>query len=333
MDLRKFIDEVPTEAEALELFNLKGSKLMELFTVANEVREKYCGNKLNITTLTNAKAGECLEDCKFCAQSIHYATNIDTYTLKDKAKIVEEFDRAIKVNGADTFCLVTATRGLVKDDSDYSRIVDIAKELKQRNHNIKLCASMGMTDKVTAKGLKEAGIDIYNSNLQTAPSAYDKRVATTHTSQDRLNTLRAAKEAGLEICTGGIVGLGETYEEQVEMAYTLKSLGANVVPINILTPIKGTPYEEQQVKEMYDILKTIAIFRIILKSSLIKIAAGREKRLKDFMGMAFMCGANSMIVSGYLTTCGRAIEDDLKFVDDIKKLWGASESDVKFEEI
>lgn len=321
MDLRRFIDEVPTESEALELFKLKGSKLMELFAVANEVREKYCGNKINVTTLTNAKAGECLEDCKFCAQSIHYATNINTYTLKDKAKIVEEFDKAIKINGADTFCLVTATRGLVKDDSDYERIIDIAKELKQRNHEIKLCASMGMTDKVTAKGLKEAGIDIYNSNLQTAPSAYGKRVATTHTSEDRLNTLRAAKEAGLEICTGGIVGLGETYEEQVEMAFTLKTLDANVVPINILTQVKGTPYEENADKNMSDILKTIAIFRLILKSSLIKLAAGREKRLKDFMGMAFMCGANSMIVSGYLTTCGRDIEEDLKFVEDIKKLW------------
>ena len=321
MDLRRFIDEVPTESEALELFKLKGSKLMELFTVANQVREKYCGNNINVTTLTNAKAGECLEDCKFCAQSIHYATNITTYTLKDKAKIVEEFDRAIKVNGADTFCLVTATRGLVKDDSDYERIIDIAKELKSRNHEIKLCASMGMTDKVTAKGLKEAGIDIYNSNLQTAPSTYGKRVATTHTSEDRLNTLRAAKEAGLEICTGGIVGLGETYEEQIEMAFTLKTLDANVVPINILTQVKGTPYEENADKDMSDILKTIAIFRLILKSSLIKLAAGREKRLKDFMGMAFMCGANSMIVSGYLTTCGRAIEEDLNFIDDIKKLW------------
>ena len=321
MDLRRFIDEVPTESEALELFKLKGSKLMELFAVANQVREKYCGNNINVTTLTNAKAGECLEDCKFCAQSIHYATNITTYTLKDKAKIVEEFDRAIKVNGADTFCLVTATRGLVKDDSDYERIIDIAKELKSRNHEIKLCASMGMTDKVTAKGLKEAGIDIYNSNLQTAQSTYGKRVATTHTSEDRLSTLRAAKEAGLEICTGGIVGLGETYEEQIEMAFTLKTLDANVVHINILTQVKGTPYEENADKDMSDILKTIAIFRLILKSSLIKLAAGREKRLKDFMGMAFMCGANSMIVSGYLTTCGRAIEEDLKFVDDIKKLW------------
>lgn len=321
MDLRKFIDEIPTEKEAMELFNLKGSKLMELFSVANEVREKYCGNTLNITTLTNAKAGECLEDCKFCAQSIHYATNIETYTLKDKSKIVEEFDKAIKINGTNTFCLVTATRGLVKDDSDYERIVDIAKELKKRNHEIKLCASLGMTDKVTAKGLKEAGIDIYNSNLQTAPSAYGKKVSTTHTAEDRMNTLRSAKEAGLEICTGGIVGLGETYEEQIEMAYTLKALDANVVPINILTPVKGTPYEDQSEKPLADVLKTIAIYRLILKKSLIKIAAGREKRLKDFMGMAFMCGANSMIVSGYLTTCGRSIEEDTKFADDIKKLW------------
>lgn len=321
MNLRKFIDEVPTEQEALELFQLKGSKLMELFAVANEVREKYCGNDLNITTLTNAKAGECLEDCKFCAQSIHYSTNIESYTLKDKAKIVEEFDKAIQINGTNTFCLVTATRKLVKDDSDYERIIDIAKELKKRNHNIKLCASLGMTDKISAQGLKEAGIDIYNSNLQTAPSSYGTKVSTTHTAEDRMNTLHAAKEAGLEICTGGIVGLGESYEEQIEMAYTLKALDANVVPINILTQIKGTPYENQEEKPLTDILKTIAIYRLILKKSLIKIGAGREKRLKDFMGMAFMCGANSMIVSGYLTTCGRSIEEDTKFAEDIRKMW------------
>lgn len=321
MDLKRFIDVVPTEIEALELFQLKGTKLMELFAVANEVREKYCGNDLNITTLTNAKAGECLEDCKFCAQSIHYPTNIETYTLKDKAKIVAEFDKAIKINGANTFCLVTATRGLVKEDSDYYRIIEIAKELKSRNHSIKLCASLGMTDKITAQGLKEAGIDIYNSNLQTAPSAYSTKVSTTHTFEDRINTLRAAKEAGLEICTGGIVGLGETPEEQVEMAFALKDLNADVVPINILTQIKGTPYENQEEKPLTDILKTIAIYRLILKKSWIKIGAGREKRLKDFMGMAFMSGANSMIVSGYLTTCGRSIEEDTKFAEDIKKMW------------
>ncbi len=323
MNLLKFIDEVPSVEEALELFKLGGSRLQELLLVANRVREKYCGNEINVTTLTNAKAGECLEDCKFCAQSVHYATNINTYSLKDKEVIIEEFDRAIKENGVDTFCLVTATRGLVKEDEDYGRIIDIAKELKSRNHEIKLCASMGMTNKETAKGLFEAGIDVYNSNIQTAPSKYKERVSTTHTIEDRMKTLKSAKEAGLKICTGGIVGLGETHEDQVEMAFILKEMDADIIPINVLTQIKGTPCEEEKSKDIFEILKTIAIFRIINKKAWLKIGAGRERSLKDFMGLAFMSGANSMIVGGYLTTRGRSVEDDMKFISDIKKIWNS----------
>lgn len=322
MELYKFIDNVPTVEEAIELFKLKGIKLNELLYIANIVRDKYCGNEIQVTTLTNAKSGKCTEDCSFCSQSVHYKTNIKEYSLKDKEIIIDEFDKAIKENGADTFCLVTATRELVKDEKDYDEIIDIASELKNRNHDIKLCASLGMINDDIAHELKDAGIDIYNANIQTSPSAYQNRVSTTHSINDRINTLKAAKKAGLKICTGGIIGLGETYEELVEMAFTLKELDADVVPINVLIPIKGTPMEQQDIKSMSDILKTIAIFRLILKKANIKIGAGREQRMKDFMGTAFMSGANCLITGGYLTTSGRNAEDDKRFVQDIKELWG-----------
>lgn len=322
MNLEKYIDVVPTIDEAIELFNLKGSQINELLCIANKVREKYCGNDLQVTALTNAKSGKCTEDCGFCSQSVHYRTNIAEYSLKDKQQIVDEFEKAINENGADTFCIVTATRELIKEEDDYYKIIDIAKELKSRNHDISLCASLGMITADVASSLKQAGIDIYNANIQTAPSAYESKISTTHSINDRLNTLREAKKAGLKICTGGIIGLGETYEELVEMAFTLKELDADVVPINILIPMEGTSYQNQPQKSMSDILKTIAIFRLILKESKIKIGAGREKRMKDFMGMAFMSGANCLITGGYLTTQGRQAEDDIQFVNDIKELWG-----------
>ena len=323
MKLYKFIDKVPTIDEAIELFKLKGSELNELLVVANSVRSKYCGDEIQVTTLTNAKSGKCTEDCSFCSQSAHYRTIIEEYTLKDKELIIDEFDRAIQYNGADTFCIVTATKHLVRESEDYNKIIEIASELKLRNHDISLCASLGMINTDVAIDLKNAGIDIYNANIQTAPSSYKERVASTHSINDRLDTLRAAKQAGLKICTGGIIGLGETYEELVEMAFTLKELDADVVPINVLIPIKGTPMESQGLKSMSDILKTVAIFRLILKKSSIKIGAGREKRLKDFIGTAFMSGANCLISGGYLTTDGRSVDDDKQFIKDIKELWGS----------
>ena len=321
MNIRDFIDKEISFHEAIELTKLKGTKLMELFAVANEVREKYCGNELDACTITNAKSGLCSENCKFCAQSAHYNTGIETYDLKDKNKLMDEYDKSEEA-GSSMFGVVTSGRGIKKGTKDFEDIKEFIKEATEKDKNVKLCASIGLLNKEELLELKEAGLTRIHSNLQTSVSAYKTLVADTHNIEDRIETIRLSKEIGLDVCSGGIIGLGETWQDRIEMAFTLKDLQVDTIPINILTPIKGTPMENKETLAMDEILKTIAIYRLIHKDKGIKIAAGREGRLKDFMGLAFMSGANGMLVGGYLTTRGRSNEEDKKFVEDIKKIWG-----------
>ena len=321
MNIRKYIDEEITFEEALELTKLSGSKLMELFLVANEIREKYCGNFLDACTITNAKSGLCSENCKFCAQSAHYNTGIETYDLKNKEKLMEEYQNSAEV-GSSKFGVVTSGRGIKKGTEEFEEIKEFIKEAKEKGEDVKLCVSIGLLNKEELLELKEVGLTRIHSNLQTSVSAYKDLVADTHKIEDRMETIKLAKEIGLDVCSGGIIGLGETWQDRIEMAFTLKELHVDTIPINILTPIKGTPMENREPLAMDEILKTIAIYRIIHKNKGIKIAAGREARLKDFMGLAFMSGANGMLVGGYLTTRGRSDEEDRKFIEDIKKMWG-----------
>lgn len=321
MNIRDFIDKEISFHEAIELTKLKGTKLMELFAVANEVREKYCGNELDACTITNAKSGLCSENCKFCAQSAHYNTGIETYDLKDKNKLMDEYDKSEEA-GSSKFGVVTSGRGIKKGTKDFEDIKEFIKEATEKDKNVKLCASIGLLNKEELLELKEAGLTRIHSNLQTSVSAYKTLVADTHNIEDRIETIRLSKEIGLDVCSGGIIGLGETWQDRIEMAFTLKDLKVDTIPLNILTPIKGTPMENKETLAMDEILKTIAIYRLIHKDKGIKIAAGREGRLKDFMGLAFMSGANGMLVGGYLTTRGRSNEEDKKFVEDIKKIWG-----------
>lgn len=320
MNIRKYIDNEITIQEAMELTKLKGSKLMELFSVANEIREKYCGNYLDACTITNAKSGLCSENCKFCAQSAFYNTGIETYDLKNNDILLEEYENAVEI-GSSKFGLVTSGRGIKKGTKDFDSIKEFIKEAKSKGKEVKLCVSIGLLDKEELLELKELGLTRIHSNLQTSINAYKSLVADTHKVEDRMETIKLAKNIGLDVCSGGIIGLGESWQDRIEMAFTLKELQVDTIPINILTPIKGTPLENKESLPMDEILKTIAIYRIIHKDKGIKIAAGREGRLKDFMGLAFMSGANGMLVGGYLTTRGRGKDEDIKFINDIKDLW------------
>ena len=320
MNIRKYINEEINFQEALELTKIKGTELMELFSVANEIREKYCGNEVDSCTISNAKSGLCSENCKFCAQSSYYNTGIDTYQLKNLEKLIEEYEMS-SVNGSSKFGIVTSGKGIKKGSKDFEDIKKFIIEAKNIGKNVKLCASIGLLNKDELKELKEIGLTRIHSNLQTSINSYKILVADTHNIEDRIETIKNAKEIGLDVCSGGIIGLGETWKDRIEMAFTLKSLNVDSIPLNILTPIKGTPMENQEALDMNEILKTIAIYRIINKNKNIRLAAGREGRLKDFMGMAFMCGANGMLVGGYLTTKGRSVEEDKKIIQDIKKMW------------
>jgi len=320
MNIRDFIDKEITYKEAMELTNISGSMMMELFSVANEIREKYCGNKIHTCTISNAKSGKCEEDCKFCAQSVHYNTNIGNYELKDKETLLNEYNRAEEL-GSSKFGLVTSGRGINKGTNEYSDIKEFLKDAKSTDNEVELCCSIGLLSKEELMELKDAGMTRFHSNLQTSIKSYNKIVATTHNIENRLETIKAAKEIGLTVCSGGIIGMGESWEDRIDMAYTLKELGVDGIPVNVLNPIPGTPHGEREHLAMDEILKTIAIYRIIFKDKVIKIGAGREGILKDFMGMAFMSGANGMLVGGYLTVKGRSAEEDLIFMKNIKKMW------------
>lgn len=317
MNIEKFIDNDITKEEALELTNLKGKDLIKLFSIANEIREKFCGNKIETCTITNAKSGKCSEDCKFCAQSEKYDTHIKTYPLKNLEILKEECKEAIN-HKSDRFAIVTSGKGIKKGTQDYKTIQNFAKEMSK---DIEICCSIGLLDEDDLIDLKNSGVSRFHSNIQTSVSSYKKIVATTHKVEDRIKTIKSAKKVGMKVCCGGIIGMGESWEDRIDMAFTCKELNVDAIPLNILNPIKGTPYGENEILSVDEILKTIAIYRIILKDKNIKIAAGRENILKDFMGSAFLAGANGLMIGGYLTVKGRSIEEDFTFIKNIKKLW------------
>ena len=320
LDLKKYIDEDITKKEALELINLKGNELLNLFSVANEIRDKYCGDILETCTITNAKSGKCSENCKFCAQSSWYNTNIKSYPLKNKDILKKEFELSQK-NGNARFGIVASGRKMELGTDEFNTILEFIKETLDKNKNAYICCSLGLLGEKEMKALKKAGAKRYHCNIQTSPDTYSIYSATTHSFEDRINTIKNAKKVGLEVCSGGIIGMGENWNDRINMAFALKELDVNGIPINILNPIKNTPHGELKTLSAIEILKTIAIFRIILKNKNIKIAAGRENIFKDFMGSGFLSGANGMLIGGYLTVKGRGIEEDTNFIKNIKELW------------
>ena len=290
--------------------------IMELVAEANRVREKFAGVKIDLCTIMNAKSGSCAEDCKFCAQSSRHATGIKAYPLKKKEEMLEAAVRA-KETGADRFDIVTSGDKL--SDTDFNTILDVVREVTEKI-KIKMCASLGSMNEERFSLLKSAGLIRYHHNIETSERFFPE-IVTTHTFQERVNTIKAAKKCGLEVCSGGIIGMGEDMRDRIDMALTLKELNVDSVPINILVPIKGTLMEGRALLSAREAIRTIAIFRIILEDKTIKIAAGREGALKDFQALAFMAGANGMLIGGYLTIKGRTIDEDWKLVEEVKNLW------------
>jgi biotin synthase len=302
------------EGERIE--KLLKMPIMDLVVEANRVREKFAGKSMDLCTIMNAKSGFCAEDCKFCAQSSKHATGLDTYPLKKKEEIIKAAMRAKKI-GAKSFGIVTSGDKL--SEKDFRVVLDAIKEIST-NIKIRICASLGSMDEERFSLLRNAGIIRYHHNIETSARFFPK-IVTTHTFQDRLNTIKAAKRCGLQVCSGGIIGMGEDMQDRIDMVLTLKELNVDSVPINILVPIKGTQMERQALLSAQEAIRTIAIFRIILEGKTIKIAAGRESLLKDFQALAFMAGANGMLIGGYLTIKGRMVDEDWKLVEEIKKLW------------
>jgi biotin synthase len=292
--------------------------LEELISVASKVRKDETGGELELCGVINAKSGSCSEDCKFCAQSAHYCTAIPEYPLKNTDEIIAAAGKA-KKNGADRFGIVTSGNRLTSDEI---LLVAEAIHIIKEEIGIIPCASLGALDAESFKTLKEAGLSRYHHNVETSERFYSE-IVSTHAYKERVQTVKNAKAAGLEVCSGGILGMGETWDDRLDMALLLKELEVDSVPLNFLVPIKGTPLQDAVTISPFDALRVIAIFRIILGGVTIKVVAGRESVLKDFQGMIYMAGANGMMVGGYLTIAGRSVEEDQALVEEVRRLWNA----------
>lgn len=292
--------------------------ILDVVKRANEVRRKHVGNRLDICTIFNAKSGRCSEDCRFCAQSAFHRTDIKPYPLKSAGEMVEAAAQARQC-GAEHFGIVCSGNKPTADDFETicAAVVRIRETV-----GIRVCASLGALSLDELKRLKSSGLSRYHHNIETSESYYS-RIVSTHFFEARLRTIQSAAEAGLGVCSGGIIGIGETMADRLEMALLLKELPVASVPLNILVPIKGTPLEDQPPLSCSEIIRTIALFRAVLKDRTIKIAAGRETVLKDFQALGFMAGATGMLIGGYLTVKGRQIEEDQRLIKEIESIWGS----------
>lgn len=315
--MKKFINELTERVlngeelayeEALKIINIDENDietLEVLFEGANKIREKYVGNKVDLCTIMNAKSGKCSEDCKYCAQSVHYNTGVTEYSLLDYGEILE---RALEVqsSGAHRFSLVTSGKG-ISSEEELDNLVEIYSKLK-KDTNLNLCASHGIVSYEQLLKLKDAGVSMYHHNVETSSENYEN-ICTTHSYKERIETIKNVLKAGLEICCGGIFGLGESKEDRVKMAFEIKSLGITSIPLNVLMPISGTPYEDLEVLSPLEIIKSMALFRYTIPNSYIRYAGGRMA-LKDKQSLGFKAGVNAALVGNFLTTIGSNVEND-----------------------
>ena len=296
--------------EAQRLLN--SNDLDSLIRCSNTITRRFNGDLVDVETLINAKSGACPEDCSFCAQSSRYKTGITKYDLLPEETILKQAQKA-KESGANSFCLVCAYRSPPKEDFDQicKTIIEIKKKVK-----IDVNVSLGFMTREMVRRLKSIGVKRYNHNLETAES-YFSQICKTHDFHDRVETAKIVVDEGLELCCGGIIGMGESPAQRLELAFSIKSLRPNEVPINILIARKGTPLEGLNPLDPMDAIKTIAVWRFIMPKTILKIAGGREIHLKEKERIALKAGANGIITGGYLTTGGNRSTRDIAMIKEI----------------
>lgn len=295
-----------TRDEALALVNVP---LEELTAVANEIREKVCENRFDMCTIVNGKCGRCPEDCKYCAQSAHYRTDCqETYPLLSTEELVKGA-RYNKEQGVLRYSIVTSGRRL--SDAEVEQVCGSIREIR-RQVDIEICVSFGLLGEAQFRKIKEAGASRVHCNLESSRN-YFPQICTTHTYDEKIETLKAAQRAGLSVCSGGIMGLGETMEDRIDMALTIRELGVKSIPVNLLNPIKGTPYENNRILTNDELCRIVAIVRFIIPDGLIRLAGGRGL-LGDKGEKCFRSGANAAISGDMLTTAGITVATDMALV-------------------
>jgi len=298
---------------AWTILNARGWELTEILSGAQRIREHYFGRNVELCSIINAKSGRCAENCAFCAQSSHHGTQAPVYPLKSKAEILAGAREAAS-QGSHCFGIVTSgTRAEPGDE--FNRILEALREIKTATP-IEPSASLGILDEAAAEALAEAGCVTYHHNLETARSFFPQ-ICTTHAYDEDVATVRRAKAAGMKVCCGGIFGLGESLEQRIEFALTLRELEVDSVPLNFLNPIAGTPLEHQKDLAPLDCVRIIALFRYMMPGRRISVCGGREKNFRDLQSWIFTAGASGTMVGNYLTTSGRDRETDLQMFADL----------------
>jgi len=283
-----------------------------LLAAADRIRRRFRGRTVYLCSIVAVKLGRCGEDCRWCAQSAHWPTGLEPHGLLPTEQLVRAAESAAAAR-ARNFCLVSSGASL--SPGEFDAVLAAGREIRRRT-GLQMCASLGALAPGAARRLAGAGFVRYNHNLETSPRHFPS-VCTTHTYEDRLRSARAVLEAGLELCSGGLFGTGETDEDRADLALAVRGLGAHVVPLNFLHPIPGTPLAGAPPLAPLKILSIIAVFRLLMPDRVIKVAGGRGRNLRDLQGLMFMAGADSCIIGNYLTTAGRPPQEDLAMIRDL----------------
>jgi biotin synthase len=299
-------------SEALLLTQIEGeAQILSLCEAADRIRSACCGNKVDLCSIINIKSGNCSENCSFCSQSAHHpGLDSPAYGLKSPEEILEQA-KAAGAAGARRFCLVSQGRGVAHNSpkpQEFEQILATVRQIATET-DIKPCCALGEVTREQARALREAGVTRYNHNLESSENFYSK-VVTTHTWRDRLETVKNLKAAGIQACSGGILGMGESWADRIDLALSLRELEVESVPINLLNPREGTPLGKNPKLCPWEALKAIAIFRFILPQQILRYAGGREEIMGELQSLGLKAGINAMLIGHYLTTLGQPPERD-----------------------
>lgn len=298
-----------TVEEALELD--KHYSTEQLCNAADEVRKRWCGDHIHTCSIVNARSGRCGEDCKWCAQSAHHKTGVSEYEHIPREEMMEAFETNRKL-GVSCFSLVTSGRKVTASHMGY--FCRLFNEAANKG-GVKLCASMGLLDREQLQQLWDAGVRKYHCNLETSPS-YFPQLCSTHTYEDKLKTIRMAKEIGFKVCCGGIIGMGETMRDRLELAEQAREAGASSIPVNILQPIKGTPLENIEQISEDEIIRSVALMRFVAPKCTLHFAGGRARLSHDATARILKGGMNGALVGDMLTTIGNKVDEDYRLFNE-----------------
>ena len=299
--------------QALQLESLTREELDYLFIGTDRIRDRFKGKDVKICSIVNAKSGRCVEDCSFCAQSSSFQTDSPEYELMDVEEIVAAAKEA-EAFGANEFSIV-ASGTYLDDRKELDRVIEAIKRIKAETQ-LETCCSLGLMPLEHLKELKEAGLDRCHHNLETAKSHFDK-IVSTHTYEDEVNAVQNAKEAGLKVCVGGIFGMGESFAQRAELAFSIRELGTQSFPVNFLKPIEGTALDHLEPMPHYEALRTIALLRLVLPDIDLFVCGGREEVLADKQEQLFSAGANGILGGNYLTTKGQDPKRDIEMIENL----------------